>query len=65
MPTHLNRQYWLLHARQDQQVLIPGAADRAAARRAEWPVTCQFCDGVRKGGARNSETAEIKTLIFN
>ena len=30
--THLNRQCWLLHARQDQQVLIPGAADRAAAQ---------------------------------
>ncbi len=29
--THLNGQHWLLHARQDQHVLIPGAADRAAA----------------------------------
>ena len=29
--THLHRQYWLPRARRDQQDLIPGAADRAAA----------------------------------
>ncbi len=28
---HINRQYWLPHARRDRQDLIPGAADRAAA----------------------------------